>query len=218
MISEVVRSKANIDNGARSAMSGFFHGKSLLLSPALIPSPLQQIPLAALGAMLIYTGLRLASPKESLHVYKIGAEQLFLFVSTMLVTFASDLLIGVAAGLALKVLLHLKNGAPLRSLFRAVAHEHREDEMLTLEVHDAAIFTNYLGLKRRLTTIDPKVRNVIVDFSKAWVVDHTVLAKLTQMSKDGTDRKLSLIGLDEHAPMSTHELAARRKLRRPLAA
>ena len=218
MISEVVRSKANIDNGAKSPMANFFHGLFLFLSLALIPGLLQKIPLAALAAMLIYTGFRLASPKEFLHVYKIGAEQLFLFVSTMIVTLATDLLIGVGVGLVLKVLLHVKNGAPLRSLFRAVLQEDREDNVLTLEVQDAAIFTNYIGLKKRLTNIDPEIDTVVLDFSNAWVVDHTVLAKLTNMSKDWTDRKLLLTGLDQHAPMSSHKLAARRKLRRPLAA
>ncbi len=218
MISEVVRSKANIDNGAKSAMANFFHGTFLLLSLALIPGLLQKIPLAALAAMLIYAGFRLASPKELLHVYKIGAEQLFLFVATMLVTLATDLLVGVAAGLVLKVLLHLKNGAPLRSLFRAVVHENRVSDKLTLEIHDAAIFTNYLDLKKRLMRVDPSVGTTVLGFSNAWVVDHTALAKPTQMSKDWTDRKLVLTGFDDHAPMSSHRLAARRKLRRPLAA
>lgn len=107
----------------------------------------------------------------------------------------------MAAGLVLKAPLHL------RSLFRAVIHESRSGAIMGLEVHDAAIFTNYRGLRRRLTQVDPEVRTVKVDFSKAWVVDHTVLAKLTQTSDDGT----VLTGLDEHAPMSSHELAARHK-------
>ena len=88
--------------------------------------------------MLIYAGLRLASPNEFPHGYEIGAEQLLLFVGAMIVTLAAGLLAGVAAGLVLKVLLHLENGAPLRSLFRAVPKEERSDGVLTLQVHDAA--------------------------------------------------------------------------------
>lgn len=213
MISEIVRSKANIDNGAKSSWSNFFHGAFLLLSVALIPGLLQQIPLAALAAMLIFTGFRLASPKEFKHAYHIGPEQLFLFVTTMLVTLATDLLVGVAVGLALKVLLHLKNGAPTRSLFRAVVSEQREGSTLTLNVRDAAIFTNYLGLSKRLKSVDDSIKHVVVNFEDAWVVDHTVLDKLHGIANRWSDRELIITGLDDHKAASDHELAARRRLR-----
>lgn len=213
MISEIVRSKANIDNGAKSSWSNFFHGMFLLLSVALIPGLLQQIPLAALAAMLIYTGFRLASPNEFKHAYHVGKEQLFLFVTTMVVTLATDLLVGVGVGLVLKVILHIKNGAPLSSLFRSIVHEKREGDSLTLEVHDAAIFTNYLGLSNRLKTIDESVRRVVIDFRNVWVVDHTVLEKLHGIANRWQDRELVIAGLDEHVPMSNHHLAARRRQR-----
>ena len=218
MISEIVRSKANIDNGAKSEWSNFFHGMFLLLSLTLIPGLLQEIPLAALAAMLIYTGTRLASPKEFLHVYKIGPEQLFLFVSTMVVTLATDLLIGVGFGLILKLLLHIKNGAPLKSLFRVVVTEKTNGDELTLVIHDAAIFTNYLGLKKRLSKVPKGIKRVVLDFEYAWVVDHTVLHKLHSIARDSRDFELVLSGLDNHTATSDHELAARRKRRQYVAA
>lgn len=213
MISEIVRTKANIDNGAKSHLSNFFHGLFLLLSLALIPDLLQKIPLAALAAMLIYTGFRLASPKEFLHVYKIGAEQLLLFVVTMLVTLATDLLVGVGVGLVLKAALHVKNGARLRTLFKAIVEEERNGNELKLYVHEAAIYTNYLGLKRRLMNVDSDIDTVIIDFENAWVVDHTVLEKLHKLEKSWPHRKLILTGLDGHAPNSEHVHAARRRAR-----
>lgn len=214
MISEIVRSKANIDNGATSHLSNFFHGAFLLASLVLVPALLQMIPLTALAAMLIYTGLRLASPKEFMHVYHIGAEQLLIFVVTMLVTLTTDLLVGVAAGLLLKAMIHVKNGAPLGRFFSAVVSETRDGDTVTLTVHDAAIFTNYLGLKQRLLALDASVRVVVVDFDNAWVVDHTVLAKLDGLARTWPSRTLELVGLDDHEAASHHPLAARRKDRR----
>src|SRR6185295_9094968 len=84
MISEIVRSRANIDNGARTRFANLFHGLFLLLCVALIPSVIHSIPRAALAAMLIYTGFRLAHPQEFLHVFKIGPEQLIIYVSTII--------------------------------------------------------------------------------------------------------------------------------------
>ena len=217
MISEIVRSKANIDNGAKSHMSNFYHGTFLLLSVALIPSVLQHIPLAALAAMLIYTGFRLAAPHEFKHTYEIGPEQLLLFVSTMLVTLATDLLLGVAVGLVLKLILHVKNGVPIRSLFKAIVSEERDGERLKLKVHDAAVFTNFLGLQKRLRAVQSDVREVILDFGNCWVVDHTVLDKLDKLGTEWSDRELVITGLEDHVASSQHPLASRKRLR-PMAA
>jgi len=119
----------------------------------------------------------------------------------------------VATGLVLKVLIHLKNGATFRSLFKAIVKEHRDRDTLTLTVHEAAIFSNYLGLKKRLDRVDSSVRRVVVDFDNCWVVDHTVLAKLQSLESTWKDRELLLTGFDGHLPLSHHELADRCKAR-----
>src|SRR3712207_7515422 len=86
--------------------ANFFHGLFLLGFVLLLPNLIHRIPLAALGAMLVYTGFRLASPREFVRTYRVGSEQFVVFVGTILATLATDLLIGIGVGIALEVVFH----------------------------------------------------------------------------------------------------------------
>ena len=183
MISEIVRSSANISYGAVSRKSNFFHGLFLLLFVALAPGLIHRIPLAALAAMLIATGLRLASPAEFRRTWQIGTEQLAVFTVTLLVTLATDLLMGVGAGILTKLLLHLRHGAPISGLFTPdITHGTNGDEGV-VTVRDAAVFSNYLKLSRKLASLDGHA-TVVLDLGDTRFVDHTVMEKLHHLRED----------------------------------
>jgi MFS superfamily sulfate permease-like transporter len=213
MISEIVRSSANISSGATGRRANFFHGLFLLLFVALLPNLLHRIPLAALAAMLSYTGLRLASPREFIHTYRIGPEQLVIFLTTLLVTLATDLLVGVGAGLAVEVLLHWKNGASAGQLLKASLQETVPigEETIRLSVGGAAVFTNFLGLRKKLDELRPNARCVALDFSQTRLVDHTTLLRLQDLQGEWAreGRELLVLGLEHHVALSDHPLAVR---------
>ncbi|MEI6539328.1 MAG: SulP family inorganic anion transporter [Planctomycetota bacterium] len=201
MISEIVRSRSNIDNGAKTRFADMWHGIFLLLCVGLIPTILHLIPLAALAAMLVYTGTRLAHPSEFRNVYRIGKEQLLLFVVTLLVVLATDLLIGVAAGIVLKMVLHVANGVPLRSFFKAyVEVEDIDDKTSLITAKESAIFSNWIPFKRQIEDIGlVQRRNIVLDLSGATIVDASVMEKLQEVAYDFEQEglKLELRGLDE---------------------
>lgn len=213
MISEIVRSSANIGYGARTRLANFFHGLFLLLFVAFAPGLIHRIPLAALAAMLTFTGIRLASPKEFVHTFRIGKEQLLILSTTTLVTIATDLLVGVAAGIAMKMVIHLVNGTPVGSLFRPEIDEQVVGDRVTLHVKHAAVFSNYLTIKRRIEQhVSAKV--IEVDLSKARLVDHTVMTNLQDLRSllESQGRSLTVSGLDAHSQLSAHPLSARKKM------
>lgn len=213
MISEIVRSKANIDNGARTKGANLFHALFLLAFVLLLPSAVRLIPVPALAAMLVFTGFRLASPQEFVHTYRIGAEQLLVFVATVVVTLCTDLLAGVAAGVGLKLLLHVRNGTPLGSFFRSdVEVAHADDGTAVLKVRRAAVFSNWLGLKGAILTEAAEHAEVVLDLSATRLVDHSTMEKLRQLELElaAANKRLRVVGLEEHRPLSGHPLSARK--------
>ncbi len=211
MISEIVRSKANIDNGARTRFANMFHGIFLLAFVALVPALINQIPLAALAAMLVFTGFRLASPHEFIHMYKVGPEQLIVFSSTILGVLATDLLVGIGIGIGVKAVMNVINGTPILSLFRPSIASERSGEETTIQVDQSAVFSTWIALRKRI--VQESSPRVVVDMSAARFVDHTVMSGLSYLQTEfgENDRELVVAGLEGHRALSEHRLAARRK-------
>jgi len=219
MISEIVRSRANIDNGGRTRFANLYHGLFLLGVVALFPFVLHRIPLAALAAMLIYTGFRLAHPREFVHVLQIGPEQFFIFVTTIVAVLATDLLIGIGIGIGVQLLIHIINGAPLDSLFIPRVEVAPEDHRTyRITVSRAIVFSNWILFRRQLEKAGlAQQMNVIVDLTETKLVDHTVMEKLHELELDFKRENLrfEIVGLENHRPLSPHPLSARKRRPQP---
>jgi MFS superfamily sulfate permease-like transporter len=213
MIAEIVRSSANVYNGAKTGWANFFHGLFLGLFVLFFPKLIHEIPLASLAALLVYTGFRLASPKEFAKTMDIGKEQLALFVITIGGVLATDLLIGVFIGIFAKLLIHILRGVDFRNLLRiSYRIEHTDPDTYYIRVYGSAIFSNFIGLKSAVTEL-PGGRQVIFDLSDAYLVDHTVMEFIDHYQQDYIDRggHCEIRGLEQHEPFSDHPLAARRR-------
>jgi len=211
MIAEIVRSTANILNGARTSWANFFHGGFLLIYLVVLAPVIQMIPYSSLAGILVFIGYKLAAPDVFRHSNEIGKDQLLIFVTTMVTVLAIDLLIGVLTGIVMNLLLHLWYGVPVTALFKAcVQVDQTSEQGCTLKVTQAAIFSNYLSLKKYLDGIS-RGQTVILDFSAARVVDHSTLSHLQDYMADyhkegGT---FELAGLDAHTAWSASPLATR---------
>jgi MFS superfamily sulfate permease-like transporter len=213
MISEIVRSRANVDNGGRTRLANAFHGLFLVAFVALLPNVIEMIPLAALAAMLVYTGFRLAHPRAFVHIYRIGREQLVVFVGTIIAVLATDLLVGILIGVAIKLLILFINGVPLMSLI--IPHndvtEVSDTEVIITPRH-SAVFSNWIMLRRQIEIHGlQQRRGVTVDLSRAQIVDSTVMNQLLAMQTEYRDQGLVLdiVGLDAHFVLSDHATATR---------
>jgi len=211
MISEVARSSANVNQGAKTRWANFFHGVFLLVFVLVATPVIEMIPNAALAAMLISVGIKLAHPKEFIHTFQIGKEQLAIFLVTIIFTLVEDLLIGIAAGVLLKMIIHLYLGTPISSFFKAPTVVSFNDNQYLVEIDKSAIFSNYLGIKRKLEEI-PAGFKITIDLKKTKLVDHSVMENLHRFQQDYEENggTVKIIGLEKHQPVSAHALAARK--------
>ncbi len=214
MIAEIVRSSANINNGARTGWANFFHGGFLLLFVGLFPNLIHEIPLSALAALLVFTGFKLASPREFLKMQAIGWGQFVVFIITIGGVLATDLLIGVAIGMLAEFLMHVLRSVNwsevLRLYFRV---DDLGNGVYRISVDGAAFFANFLSLKSELAVL-PERKKLIFDLSEAETIDHTVMEFIHHYCEDYRRRggQCEIHGLHRHKASSPHPLAARRRV------
>ncbi len=210
MISEVARSSANVNNGGRTRWANFFHGLFILIFLIFAVSFSNLIPMSALAAMLIGVGWKLSHPKEFGHMFKIGPDQLVVFLVTIFVTLATDLLVGIAAGIILKIILHLFRGVSLKSFIKSEFTKENN----VIHVHGSVVFSNFLKLQSEIQN-SGLTNQIHVDVSQCNFIDHSSIEALHHMEDDFKSQGglLDIIGLNhfENLHGSKHKLAARKK-------
>ena len=211
MISEVARSSANVNFGGRTRWANFFHGAFLLIAMLLFIPVIEMIPNTALAALLIAVAYRLASPNEFYKTYKIGADQLTIFVITIAVTISTDLLIGVGAGIVAKMLMHILNGVPFSNLFKAKYESVTVGDTFTFKVKGSAVFSNLIGFKKAFAAVKHDSK-VVLDFTEAHLIDHTFMEFIHHVEEEHVHAGGSLVavGWDRFKPFSNHPMATRK--------
>jgi len=190
MISEIVRSKANIDNGAKTRFANFYHGMFLLICVALVPSVINQIPLAALAALLVITGYRLASPHEFMSIYREGKDQYIVFVSTILGVLATDLLKGLAIGIGVRIVIHFIRGGSIFRLNAKIIPER--DQSVTIFLRGSIIFSSWIPLRQDLQRFLKEGKRVTLDITETKLVDRRVMSKIDEWTKKFKENGLEL--------------------------
>lgn len=214
MIAEIVRSSSNVNNDAKTQWANFFHGLFLLIFILLFPKLLQQIPLASLAAILVFVGFRLASPKEFVHMYHIGIDQLIVFVITVFVTLKTDLLLGVLVGIVTEILVNLIRGLRFKEFFitRSILTQKNGQDSVRLIMRNGATFWNLYKFKQTLLKVQ-KSNFIIVDFTRCKIIDSTMMEFLEQFKNERIDKGLEIdyIGLEQFHKHSEHKYSARTK-------
>lgn len=170
--SVIVRSSANVNANAKTKMSAIFHGVLLLGCVVLIPGILNKIPLAALAAILLHTGYKLAKPSVFKTMFSNGKYQWAPFIVTVVAVVLTDLLTGVGIGLAVSIAAILRGN--LKNSYFFHKEKHQEGEVIKIRLSEEVSFLNKASIRETLDHL-PQNSCVVIDASASKYIDFDVL-------------------------------------------
>jgi len=183
--SVIVRSSTNVYSGGKSRMSGFFHGILLIVAVMLLPLYLNKIPLACLASILLYTGYKLAHPKEFKKVFAEGWKQYVPFLVTVAVVVGVDLLwgifVGTLIGLAFVIITNYS------SVFTVFINGND----ILIKFQKDVTFLHKMSLKETLRKI-PAGSEVFIDATKAHFMDHDINLLIQEFMSTANERGIGV--------------------------
>lgn len=161
----VVRTSANVNAGGTTKMATIIHGILIAISVLTIPQFFNYVPYAALAAILIMVGYKLAKPTLFIEVFKENKVAFFLFVITVLAILFSDLLKGMIVGWLLAfIIVLIGNKKRLGKIWQKKAITIVSDKK-QVEIHfiGHVSFINKLKLHRILKQVEPN-QKILLNF------------------------------------------------------
>ncbi|MFI5203483.1 MAG: SulP family inorganic anion transporter [Flavobacteriales bacterium] len=184
----IVRSSANINAGGKTKLASITHGIILLLSAVFIPRFLNLVPLASLAAILFVVGFKLTKPSLYKSMYKLGWEQFAPFLVTIVAILFTDLLKGIAIGMAVALFFILR-----RNHMNSYHSRHKLQHgkvVIHLRLSEEVTFLNKGSILKTLNEI-PENSNVVIDGTRSEKIDYDVL-EVIQNFKDITAKNKNI--------------------------
>ncbi len=214
IITVIVRSTVNVNSNAKTKWSNLYHGIFLILFVLILAPVLRSIPLAALAAILVHTGFKLASPKVFKHAYDQGVEQLLFLCATLFITLFTNLLYGIIGGILVTLILQmLLAKVGFITFFKKIYKSgskiyHLENDTYDLKLKGISNFLYALQLDNLLQKI-PNGATVRIDLSQTRLVDLSIMENIIEYKRiqENHGGNVKLIGLENHVSSSSHNRA-----------
>ncbi|QEL19619.1 bifunctional SulP family inorganic anion transporter/carbonic anhydrase [Limnoglobus roseus] len=190
----IIRSSVNLNAGGRTNISTIVHGILLFASVAFLPAWLNFIPLSSLAAILLVTGVKLASPVLVRQMWGEGRHQFIPFALTVAAIVLTDLLVGILLGLAVSTGFILWSN--VRRPLRVIVERHLGREVVRVELANQVSFLNRAALARVFDSV-PAGGHVLLDAQQTDYIDPDVLALIREFDeRTGPARRVevSLVG------------------------
>lgn len=184
----IVRSSANVMSSGKTKLATILHGFLLLLAVISIPTLLNKIPLAVLAAILLMVGYKLANPVLFKTMFKLGKSQFIPFLATVFGVVFTDILIGIALGMAVSVVIILIENYK-NSLFLHIVKDTGEKNHVYMTFAEELSFLNKGAILRELSNL-PDGTFLELDVRKTIRLNYDVIEILENFGASTKDRNI----------------------------
>lgn len=185
----VVRSSANVESGGRTKLSAILHGVILLVALLVFPKVMNMIPLAALAAILIHVGYKLAKPGTFKAMYAKGRYQFIPYMVTLLAILFTDLLVGIIIGVTVGVFFVLLYN--FRSPFKVGVAGTVDNHKIDFIFSEHITFLNKATILKAFGQI-PENSVVTIDASKTKEMDPDVIEIIDDFITSSVKKKIEV--------------------------
>ena len=232
-----VKSRVNIDAGGRTLWANFYNAMFLIVFLFLAKDLISRIPLAAIGAILVYVGWRLCEYRVFQKTYAIGRDQIVIFLITVVAILATDLLFGIMIGIAAEIMMLAYLLSPsfrtvltgrlnysqatalvLRNLvdiFRSPVIKVKQNEYSGRPNYEitlgSVVCFNLLPLDKLLQSLPQDASITLAASESGHIIDHTAMEYLHNFQEEclREGRAFRLMGMENYYQFTPHALSAR---------
>ncbi len=187
----MVRSSVMVKSGGQTRVAGLVKGVGLLLTMAVLAPVMSRVPMSALAGVLMVTAWRMnkwATIRSYFsHRY---TSAIIVYTATIAVTVATDLVVGLLAGIVVAILVYLGQSARLEvtmapfdsvEIQAEIAQAHLTEPVRVARVAGQLFFATANGLTDRLGDLSD-VRTVILCMNGLTLVDASGLEALSKLA------------------------------------
>ncbi|MEN3040245.1 MAG: SulP family inorganic anion transporter [Bacteroidia bacterium] len=184
----IIRSTTAVHAGGYSRMTAFFDGLFLTIFSFLLAPQLRYMPLASIGAILIFVGYKLIRPAIFRHFYQKGFISQFLpFIFTLTGVVFIDLLSGVIGGFILSTLIAWWHSYKQGPSFTLTA----ENGQWRLHITGSLTFLHKATLLKYLFRVPSETR-LEIDLSQVRYIDADITSTIADYKRESTRKKIQV--------------------------
>lgn len=196
LTSVIVRSSVSINAGARNKLAALVHGSLLLVCVVTLPTLLNKIPWAALAAILLVTGYKLARIEIVKAVFAEGIEKFIPFVVTVMAILLTDLLSGIAIGMVAGIFFILRDHYLNAHRVRTAWDSSKDRTRIYVQLGDHVSFLSKARLMKLLKNV-PDNSILEIDGTASSYIDSDVVTAIRNFSTAAQQRGIQLIFLQK---------------------